>query len=110
MRKVVFKIDDIAYFKKLYRLTEEQTKEIFTEPSFKAIYTLYGHGKDVCRYELTDYDGNKINLSDLNGYIRGIILSDCKAYFSGWKYHHDGATEPFGVISIEDTKVSNEGV
>ena len=106
-RKVVFKIDDIAYFKKMYAFTEEQMQEIFaTITPFRAIYTLYGNGKDIRNYTLTDYDGNKISVNSLNGYVRGTILSDCMAYFWGMKYHDENATEPFGVISIEDTEIS----
>lgn len=108
MRKVVFKIDDIAYFKKMYGFTDELMQEIFTKPSFRAIYTLYGNGKDIRRYALTDYDGNKISLDTLNGYVRGIIINDCMAYFEGRKYFNDNAAEPFGVVSIEDTEISEQ--
>lgn len=104
MRKVIFRIDDLAYFKKVYNLTEKQMNEFFTKPAFQAIYTLYGREKSVYRYELTDFNGNKILLNSLNGYIRGIILNDCMAYFYGYEYHDRETTEPFGVISIEESE------
>ena len=108
MRKVIFKIDDLAYFQKHYNLTEEQMKDIFSDKeSFKVIYTLYRNGNFIDRYELTDYDGKKININDLNGYERGVVLNDCMAYFNGGKYHSNG-TEPCGVIDIQDMEKITE--
>lgn len=102
MRVVTFKIDDIAWMEKFYNLSEEQKKDIFEDQEpFKAIYTLYGNGTNVNRYTLTDYDGNKISLDDLNGYQKGIILNDCYTYFVGGKYHSD-TKKPCGVIDIQD--------
>lgn len=103
MRKVIFKIDDKEYFKrdlKRQNCTEEQTEDILKElNNFKAIYTLYGNKKQVDRYELTDYDGNKININDLNGYEKGVVLNDCYAYFVGEKYCFD-SDKPCGVVGI----------
>ena len=105
MRKVIFTIDDNAYFKKLLNeqnVTEEKQKDILDNLNqFKAIYTLYGVGKTVDIYTLTDFDGNKISLNDLNGYEKGVILNDCYNYFVGGKYHSN-STEPHGVINIQD--------
>lgn len=56
------------------------------------------------RYELTDYDGNRIDINSLNGYEKGVILNDCYAYFVGRKYHSD-AKEPFGVVEIVEEEV-----
>lgn len=62
MRKVVFYIDDLCYFRKEFNLTETQSNDIFNgEDSFKVIYTLYGEGKVINNYELTDYNGNRIS-------------------------------------------------
>lgn len=105
-RKVVFKIDDLVYFKKMYGFTEEQMQEIFHDPSFRAIYTLYGNGREIRRYTLTDYDGNKMMMDSLNGYVRGCIISDCMSYFEGREYHLKDLTEPFGVVSIEDIEIN----
>lgn len=102
MRKVIFTIDDLAWFKRFYNFTEEQKQDIFCDKeSFKVIYTLYGEGKCIDRYTLTDYDGNKVNLNDLNGYQIGVVLNDCMAYFTGGKYHSD-TKEPCGVVDIQD--------
>lgn len=104
MRKVTFYIDDIAYMAKLYGLTQQQAEEMFREGTkFVAIYTLYGD-KQPDRFDLTDRDGNKMNINALNGFQRGIVLNDCMAYFNGGKYSFDGK-EPFGVISIVEETV-----
>ena len=80
MRKVIFKIDDQEYFRRQLEkknCTEEQIKNILKDiGNFKAIYTLYGDGKNVDRYTLTNHDGNKININDLNGYEKGVVLND----------------------------------
>lgn len=102
MRKVIFKIDDKEYFKKELEkaVCKEQINGILKEmKDFKAIYTLYGNGKEVDRYTLTDHDGNKINFNDLNGYEKGVVLNDCYAYFTGGKYHCN-ASQPCGVVEI----------
>ena len=108
MRKVTFKIDDQEYFKReLERenCTGEQTENILKGlGTFRAIYTLYGNGKNVDRYTLTDHDGNKININDLNGYEKGVILNDCYAYFTGGKYHNN-ADKPCGVVEIIEEEV-----
>lgn len=103
MRKVVFTIDDMAWFKKTYNLSEEQMKDIFGDKeSFKATYILYGKEKTPDRYKLVDVNGKKININDLNGYQKGVVLNDCMAYFTGGEYHGRG-DEPCGVIKIEET-------
>lgn len=108
MRKVIFKIDDKEYFKrdlKRQNCTEEQTEDILKElNNFKAIYILYGNKKQVDRYELTDYDGNKININDLNCYEKGVVLNDCYAYFVGGKYCFD-SDKPCGVVEIIEEEV-----
>lgn len=101
-RKVTFVIDDLAFFKVDFSFTDNQMKETFREKeSFKAIYTLTGYGKNLDRYTLTDFDGNKIPLDSLNGYQKGIILNDCCAYFTGGKYF-DNSTFPCGVVEIKE--------
>ena len=60
MRKVIFKIDDIEWFRRFYEVPEEDFKKVFEgKESFKVIFTLYGNGKTVDRHELTDFNGNK---------------------------------------------------
>ena len=111
MRKVIFKIDDFEFFKKLFKkrnLTEEEQNDILGGiTQFKAIYTLYGKEKNIDRYALTDHNGNEINLNDLNGYQKGVVLNDCKEYFNGGKYFGNGA-EPCGVVDIQDMEKITE--
>jgi hypothetical protein len=109
MRKVKYIIDDIKWFQQYYKLSDEETEKLFGDKeSFKVIYTLYGEGKTVDRYELTDFDGNKVQLSSLNGYERGVVLNDCYAHFAGSKTSHNEKEQPSGVISIEETTESEE--
>jgi hypothetical protein len=108
MRKVTFKIDDKEYFKK--ELEKENVPNDIKEEilnsvkSFKSIYTLYGNGNQPDRYELTDYEGNKISINDLNGYEKGVVLNDCYAYFTGGKYHSN-ASQPCSVVGILEEEV-----
>lgn len=105
MRKVKYYIDDLAYFKKEYALSEENFKDMFSgKTSFRAIYTLIGDGTGVDRYTLTDYDGEKIPLDSLNGYQRGVVLNDCYANFTSGKYHSNSKT-PCGVMKIEEKEI-----
>lgn len=98
MRKVIFKIDDIEWFRRFYKVSEEDFYKIFAgKESFKVIFTLYGNGKNVERYILTDFNGNKKNINELNGYEKGVLLNDCYAYFEGRKYYNY-AEIPCGVI------------
>lgn len=105
MRKVIFTIDDLEYFKKELQkqnVTEEAQKDILGKLNhFKAIYTLYGKGKNIERYTLTDLDGNKVNLNDLNGYQKGVVLNECMAYY------YDKNKVPCGVVDIQDIQLNN---
>lgn len=107
MRKVTFYIDDAKYFKCLFKkenpnLTDEEIDSILSgQNPFRVIYSLFGDEKTIDHYELTDYGGKKLNINDLNGYQRGIILCDCMAYFTGGKFHNNN-DYPCGVIRIEE--------
>ena len=114
MRKVIFNIDDTEYFRRLW--TEELEKGVspgctpekiedclLAVDGFRAVYTLYGEGKNISRYTLTDAEGNKININDLNGYQRGCIIGDCLAYFEGRRTAY-GGNVPCGVIGIEESE------
>lgn len=92
MRKVVFYIDDIEYFRKhefkQENVTEETINKLCYEleklhPCFKVCYTLFGYGNNI----------NNILL------FKFMILSECKAYFEGTN------DSPFGVMSIIDDEV-----
>lgn len=105
MRKITFYIDDILYFKKVNGLSDEQIEQIFEgKESFRVIYTLFGN-KYIERYTLTDYDGNPVALSSLNGYQKGVILNDCKVYFGGTGKYFENGTQPFGVMRIEQETI-----
>lgn len=108
MRKVIFKIDDKEYFRRELKkdnCTEKQLEDILKGlGNFQAIYILYGVGNNVDRYELTDCDGNRIDINSLNGYEKGIVLNDCYAYFTGGKYH-DNADKPCGVVEIVEEEM-----
>ena len=90
-KSIKFVIDDLEYFRREFlrqnpELTREQVADILCNLNdFKAIYTLYQDKNGRQRYELTDVDGNKINLSDLNGYQKGVIINDCWRYFNYYK-------------------------
>lgn len=108
MRKVKYVVDDIQWFQRFYKFTDEQMDDLFkNQESFKVIYTLFGDEKQVDRYKLTDYAGNKIDYHSLNGYQRGVVLNDCYARFTGGKYHNE-KDEPTGVILIEETTIESE--
>lgn len=105
MRKVTFTIDDLEYFKRKFSFTDRQMDEFFGDSeSFMAIYTLVGEGNHPDKYELTDYNGNKISLEALNGYQKGIILNQCMEYFTNGKSLR---TQPelHGVIKIDEMEV-----
>lgn len=104
-RKVKYYIDDLKWFQLFYKFTEQQMEEIFKDKdSFKVILILIGKEKYVDRYELTDYDGNKISRNSLNGYQRGIILNDCYAHFGGGKYSN-GLESPCGVVKVIEEEI-----
>lgn len=110
MRKVTFIIDDEKFFREDFKhnnpeLTEKQIDDIVSDMlSFKAILTLYGSGKSFNKYELTDHNGVKMSMRDLNGYQHGIIINDCYSYFEGRPYQNK-ADKPCGVIQIIDEEV-----
>lgn len=108
IRKVKYYIDDLKWFQWFYGFTKTKMNEIFEgQESFKVIYTLIGDSKTVDRYELTDYEGNKVLLSSLNGYKKGVVLNDCYAHFTGGKYQFK-TEKPIGVIKIEETELESE--
>ena len=107
MRKVTFIIDDEQYFRNEFKrqnpqLTENQIDDILSDiVSFKAVLTLYGECKSLDRYELTDENGNQMNINNLNGYQKGVIINDCYAYFERKSYFNN-SEQPCGVIKIID--------
>lgn len=110
MRKVTFIINDYEYFKKQMleqAETEEQVNDILRiifkdNHIFNAVYSLIGNNTPN-RYELTTAEGEKLNINDLNGYEKGVVLNQCWDYFMGER-NFDGCTMPCGVIEIKETE------
>lgn len=106
MRIVIFKIDDQAWMQNAYNMTNEQTTHIFDNVKpFRVIYTIIGEKTNADRYTLTDYEGNKLNINDMNGYQKGAILNDCMAYFCGTKPQNEDIS---GVIELQDMEKITE--
>ena len=114
MRKVTFIINDYEYFKKQMleeAETEDQAKDILEiifrdNHIFNAVYSLIctDSGNVPNKYELTTAEGEKLNINDLNGYEKGVVLNQCWDYFTG-KRDFDGCTMPCGVIEIKEAEV-----
>lgn len=106
-RKVIFKINDKEYFKREMNLSEEFAEELFKNMKlFKGTYTLYGSGNNIEKYSLIR-DGRKINIHDLNGYEKGVIINDCQSYFEGREFFCNGKN-PCGVIEVCDMEKITE--
>lgn len=101
-RKAIFVIDDNKYFKEQYNLTDEQALEVLTIPTFKAIYSLFGNGNNLDRYELVDVFGNSIDINKLNGYQKAMILGECENYFMGIQ-----KDKPCGVVEMKEMFVES---
>lgn len=110
MRKVTFIIDDGKFLhdelkRQIPDITENKIADILSgTTSFKATLTLYGNEKTLDKYELTDNNGEKMRMSDLNGYQHGCIINDCYAYFEGRPYQNK-SEKPCGVIHIIDEEI-----
>lgn len=84
----------------------EKIKETLGTDNFKAIYTLYGKS-DACFpdcYTLTDTDGNRIKLDDLNGFEKSIINS-CFSFWYNPEKHMD---DMFGVLEATEEELEDE--
>lgn len=103
MRTIEFIIDDVQYYRNC--LTEDNVEPDVIDRicdnlrSFRCRYVLIGD-KYPDKYELWDENGNKININNLNGYERGVVLADCDRYFEGRPL--DSTTDmPTGCIKIK---------
>ena len=100
MRKVTYIIDDLEYFKKLYE-GENNLEEILNAINpFRCEYTLIGEEYES-EYLSMDAEGNKLNIDDLNGYQKGVVLADCQRHFQG-KPLDSGGKMPTGCIMIKE--------
>lgn len=78
-RVVKYYIDDVKRMIQDYGWFKKEILELELD-SFKVIFTLIGEDNQVDKYKLTDYEGNKIPLSSINGYERGLLM-DCYSHF-----------------------------
>lgn len=109
MREVTYYINDHEYMRELYKEAGNLDDIMSGLPDpFVCVYTLKAvvtSGQPVMGhnyYDLTDIMGRKINMEDLNGYQRGIILCDCQKHFDGKQ------DNPFGVVKIEERYTEDE--
>lgn len=101
MREVTYYINDHEFMRELYKDAPnlDSIMSGLSDP-FVCVYTLKGlivpgyPTTEYSFYELKDVVGRKIDMDDLNGYQRGIILCDCQRHFAG------RCEKPFGVVGI----------
>lgn len=101
MRKVTYTIDDLEYFRELYKGVDNLEEILGCITPFRCEYTLiaeeYGE-----RYLLL-VDGQETNINELNGYQRGVVLADCQRHFH--RKPLDGGREmPTGCVNIEEVE------
>lgn len=96
-RVVKYYIDDVKQMIQDYGWSKEEVLELELDYSFKVIFTLIGEDNQVDKYKLTDYEGNKIPLSSINGYERGLLMN-CYSHFE------KGKENLKGVVKIEESE------
>ena len=87
MREVTYYINDHEFMRELYKDAPnlDSIMSGLSDP-FVCVYTLKGlivpgyPTTEYSFYELKDVVGRKIDMDDLNGYQRGIILRDCQRH------------------------------
>lgn len=103
MRKVTYIIDDLEYFRELYKGVDNLEEILKAVTPFRCEYTLIGDEYER-KYLLLDAEGNKLNINDLNGYQKGVVLTDCQRHFQ--RKPLESATEmPTGCVSIVEAEV-----
>lgn len=102
MEKVSYKIDIVKYLVDLAIREnpgvdpEKIKKTIGSGDEWKVVYSLFGvRGSFPNRYTLTDYDGNRIDITTINNFQHS-ILGDCFNNFWNPKKFPD----PLGAIEI----------
>ncbi|MBQ7108251.1 MAG: hypothetical protein IJN95_04085 [Clostridia bacterium] len=83
---IVYKIRDNDYFRALLAkqgVVGKEADEILQGfDDLNVDYTLYGRpGCFPDRYELRTVDGEKLNINEQNGYVRGVVLVACDHHF-----------------------------
>ena len=99
MRKVTYIIDDLEYFRELYKGADNLEEILGGITPFRCEYTLIGEEQEE-RYLLL-VDGKSISTNELNGYQKGVILADCQRHFQK-KPLEGGKEMPTGCIKIEE--------
>ena len=102
MRKVIFRIDDIEYFRRLFygrfpNAPEKQIEETLSHIvlPFRGIFVLKGNRQPE-HYELYNERGENLNINSLNGYQKGIVINDCYRYYEG------KIKKPCGIVEIKE--------
>lgn len=102
MRKVIFRINDHEYFRRLFygrfpKVPEKQIEESLSHLAlpFKGTFILKGNRQPES-YELYGESGEKLNINSLNGYQKGIVITDCYRYYEG------KLEKPCGVVEIKE--------
>ena len=94
MRKVKYHINDLEWMKQHYKMSGKEFSSIFDgQIPFQAVYSLIGE-QNSNKYVLLDIEGNRLNINNLNGYEKGVILNDCNNHFLG------KTSVPRGAVSI----------
>lgn len=103
MRKVTYIIDDLEYFRELYKGVDNLEEILKAITPFRCEYTLIGDEYER-KYLLLDAEGNKLNINDLNGYQKGVVLADCQRHFQR-KPLESATGMPTGCVKIVEVEV-----
>ena len=102
MKRCTYHINDTEYMRRMYEDVPNIDEILSDLDPFICKYTLFiedtNGGSHPTRFELTDADGNKLDINTLNGYQKGVVLGSCYQNFI------DGTTEPFGAMQIDTFK------
>ena len=102
MRKVTYTIDDLEYFRELYKGADNLEEILGCITPFRCEYTLIGEEYEE-RYLLL-VEGQEISINELNGYQRGVVLADCQRHFQR-KPLESGGEMHTGCIKIEEAEL-----
>lgn len=86
MRSIKYKIRDKEYFRDCFAKSGASQKEaeniLIDLPDTNIDYTLFGEaGSGTYGYELTTPEGEQLNIDDMNGYVRCVVLRECIRHF-----------------------------
>lgn len=102
MRKVTYYINDHEYMRRQWAGVEnlETILSGLPEP-FACVYTLIGQDgqRFYEQFRLTDVMGRPMNINDLNGYQRGVVLVAAQRHFEGLD------SDMFGIMDFEEETI-----